>query len=179
MGTISDNMLYLKFKISVIICIGSLLLVFLLYSCKSKDDESEYVEDKTTSAQNHDSQKTEVKPEIKKDTAGNEKTVTDLSHLKPQAVISPVEAKNYLGKPVTVKGLVADVYKTEKVAYLNFVEKFPDNPFSAVVFARSFGDFGELDIYEGKFAEVTGIVSMYKGKPQIILNDRSQLKLSK
>ncbi len=156
-----------------------IFILLLFISCRKNDDESEYAEEKTVTTQNVDTQKTGIKPEIKKDSAGSEKKVTDLSYVKPQAVISPVEAKNYIGKAVTVKGLVADVHKTEKVAYLNFVEKFPDNPFSAVVFARSFGDFGELDIYEGRFAEVTGIISLYKGKPQIILSERSQLKLSK
>ena len=163
-------------KLTLIIFILPLLL---LVSCKSKDNESEYVEDDTAKTTKVDSIKTESKTPVSNDSTRQEKSITELSQVKPKAVISPVEAKDYIGKPVTVKGFVADVYKTEKVAYLNFVEKFPDNPFSAVVFSRSFGDFGGLDEYEGKFVEVTGIVSMYKGKPQIILNERSQLKMSK
>src|SRR5207249_2845609 len=63
---------------------------------------------------------------------------------KHVAVITALEAKDYLGKVVTVKGFVADIYKSEKVAYLNFVEKYPENPFTAVIFANKFADFGDV-----------------------------------
>lgn len=96
---------------------------------------------------------------------------------KPVAFISPMDADGYNGKTVTVKGFVADIYKSDKVAYLNFVEKFPKNPFTAVIFARQFEDFPDVTKFRGKDVEVTGRVSMYKGKPQIILNNPSQLKV--
>ncbi|MBN8584433.1 MAG: hypothetical protein J0M37_05005 [Ignavibacteria bacterium] len=94
---------------------------------------------------------------------------------KPEAVISPLEAGNYNGRTVTVKGFVADVYQSEKVAYLNFVEKFPKNPFTAVIFASKFSDFPDIINYKNKDVEVTGRVSMYREKAQIILNSPKQI----
>ena len=63
------------------------------------------------------------------------------------------------------------------MAYLNFVEKYPNNPFTAVIFARQFGEFPEIEKYKNKMVEVTGRVSVFKGKPQIILNSPNQLKM--
>ncbi|MEO8512058.1 MAG: hypothetical protein ABI543_00730 [Ignavibacteria bacterium] len=94
---------------------------------------------------------------------------------KPVAVISPLEAGDYNGKTVTVKGFVADVYQSDKVAYLNFVEKFPKNPFTAVIFASKFSDFPDIAKYRNKDVEVTGRVSMYREKAQIILNNPKQI----
>jgi DNA/RNA endonuclease YhcR with UshA esterase domain len=98
---------------------------------------------------------------------------------QPQAVISALEASGYIGKVVTVEGFVADVYKSEKVAYLNFIKKFPDNPFSGVIFSNKFDVFGDLNIYEGKNVSLTGRVTVYKEKPQIILDSKEQVKILK
>lgn len=97
--------------------------------------------------------------------------------LRPEKTISALEAKDNVGKVVTVKGFVADVYQSDRVAYLNFVEKYPRNPFTAVIFPRSFEEFGDLYEYMGKNVAVTGIITTYKDKPQIILYNKSQVKV--
>jgi Family of unknown function (DUF5689)/tRNA_anti-like len=162
------------FRILFLIC------TFVVYSCGGDEKNTEYADDKEP-----------LKQEVKKETA--EKKV-DSSQFKSEqlssqnsdykkkevtvvAVISPLEAAEYEGKMVTVKGFVADIYRSEKVAYLNFVKKYPDNPFTAVIFARSFADFPDIDKYLNQEVEVTGIMSKYKGKPQIILNSPDKLKL--
>lgn len=163
-----------------------LIMQLLLFASCGKDDKnSEYIEDNKQPKQ-------ETKEEVKKDTGKDtssflldssrqkntgSKDKPSFQNEKPVAVISPLEAMDYNGKTVTVKGFVADIYQSEKVAYLNFVEKFPNNPFTAVIFAREFSDFPEIEKYRNKDVEVTGRVSMYKGKPQIILNNPSQIKL--
>ena len=143
------------------------ILFFIVISCG--DDEPEYVDDTPS-----------TKIDAPKDTsAGEKKTKSDnrFFNEKPVAVISPVEAGDYNGKVVTVKGFVADVYKSEKVAYLNFVKKYPDNPFTAVIFASKFSEFENIYDYKMKNVEVTGRVSFYRGRPQIILNDPNQIKI--
>jgi hypothetical protein len=162
------------------------LIITVIFSCGKNDKNTEYADDKTETKQ----EKTEnVKKENSADTTSTlkdnptvdkktEKTYKqDFENEKPVAVISPLEAGDYNGKTVTVSGFVADIYQSEKVAYLNFVEKFPNNPFTAVIFARQFSDFPEIDNYRNRKVEVTGRVSMYKGKPQIILNSPKQLKM--
>jgi len=167
-----------------------ILFAFLLLSC-GKDDknESDNTGDnnsQTTEQQTPDNKEQPVsesndksteQPKTKTDTEKSSEELKFYSNSEPEAVISPLQAKDYLGRVVTVKGFVADVYKTGKVAYLNFVEKFPDNPFSGVIFASRFKDFGDITVYEGKNVSLTGRVTVYKGKPQIILDNKEQVKI--
>ncbi len=163
----------------------SYFLLFFLFivicSCGKKDND-EYVDDRRVTNKDDTKHNNSVQKDSsdksgssKNDKGSNEKSFRDE---KPVAVITPLEAGDYTGKTVTVKGFVADVYKSEKVAYLNFVEKYPDNPFTAVIFADKFSDFGDIQKFKGKNVEVTGRVSMYKNKPQIILNNESQIKIA-
>jgi DNA/RNA endonuclease YhcR with UshA esterase domain len=147
----------------------------LFLSCGKKEGTEEFVEEHPKI----------VEPEKKTDTVSRtlpekteEKKITDESP-KTNITISPLEAKDYIGKSVKVKGFVADVHKTEKVAYINFVEKFPDNPFSAVIFANKFEEFGDINRYLNKTVEVGGRISTYKDKPQMILESASQIKILK
>lgn len=160
------------------------LFTVILIACKKDDSKTEYIEDNNRSNQklekDNSNQKDKSKSENKSENNLNSKQDYSnknnrINTLTPEAVISPLEARNYNGKVVTVKGFVADVYQSEKVAYLNFVEKYPDNPFTAVIFARKFPDFPDIAKYKNKNVAVTGTVSFYKGKPQIICNSPNQI----
>ncbi len=158
----------------------------LIFVSCGKDKKPEFTDENT--GQNtpremkNDEPKKEVKQESTVDTLDT-KTNTNQQNTKnrnfdigkPEAVISPLEAGNYHGRVVTVKGFVADVYQSDKVAYLNFVEKFPNNPFTAVIFSSKFSDFPDIINYKNKDVEVTGRVSKYKEKAQIILNSPKQI----
>ncbi len=153
---------------------AGLLFLFVLFfaSCK-KDDKPEFLDEKAPSIE-----ETKKQPEKKKDDGKDTSIKKDFKdESKPEAECSPLEAKEYIGKVVTVKGFVADVFKSEKVAYLNFMEKYPNNPFTAVIFASKFEDFGDLNKFENQNVEVTGRVGLYKDKPQIILNSERQIKI--
>jgi DNA/RNA endonuclease YhcR with UshA esterase domain len=168
-----------------------ILISLFVFSCGSKDEKQEYVDDKPITNQNinsgNNTSSDQKKTEVKTDTLNPKTTGTDNSKDKdyktytktynPVAVVSPLEAGDYMGKEITVKGFVADVYKSEKVAYLNFVQKFPENPFTAVIFASRFASFGNIERYERKNVEVTGRVSKFKDKPQIILDSEAQIKI--
>lgn len=165
-----------------------LIVSFLIFSC-GKGDKSEYVDEKEVKQEPKEQEKVPPLDEVKKTDssalmqkdADKQKTEKDKFTYQrsetPVAVISPLEATEYMGKYVTVKGLVVDVYKSDKVAYLNFVEKYPNNPFTGVIFASSFGEFGDIAKYEGREVEVSGRVSTFRGKPQMILDKLSQMKI--
>jgi DNA/RNA endonuclease YhcR with UshA esterase domain len=155
-----------------------ILFAFLLISC-GKDDENESENNADNNGQTTEQKTTNDKeqPKTQTDTNKSSEELKFYSNAKPEAVISPLQAKDYIGRVVTVKGFVADVYKTEKVAYLNFVEKFPENPFSGVIFASRFKDLGDITIYEGRTVSLTGRVTVYKGKPQIIMDGKEQVKI--
>lgn len=89
------------------------------------------------------------------------------------------ETSSKIGSYALVTGYVADVVVREKVAYLNFDGKYPKNTFTAVIFPDKFEHFGDLTSYKNKTVEVKGKIGQYSGKPQIILNNKNQIKVLK
>lgn len=97
---------------------------------------------------------------------------------KQEAVsLKSKQTSKYIGKNAIVTGYIADVFKNEKVAYLNFDAKFPKNSCAAVIFKDDFGKFGNLSRFKNKNVQIEGIISEYSGKPQIILKNTSQVKI--
>ncbi len=92
-------------------------------------------------------------------------------------VIKDSEAKNYIGESVTVSGKIVAVVKRPKVNYLNFGNNYPNQTFTAVIFPDDADEFGDLNEFRGKEVEVSGVISLYKGKPQIILTSQKQIKI--
>lgn len=147
----------------------SVVFLFLCLSCSRRDNKyQEYVDEKI--------QKIESKTPETKDTLSEKQTT---KFKKPGLTISPLEANENIGKFASVKGYVAEVNRRERVAYLNFVEIYPKTPFTGVIFANKFEEFGDLNKYLNKEVELTGIISIYKGKPQIVLDDKSQIRIVK
>ncbi len=97
----------------------------------------------------------------------------------PLQTIPSKEAKDHIGDSVNVTGFVADVYLSDKVAYLNFGNKFPKNEFTCAIFSSKFPEFSDLTSYKGKFVTVTGKISIFKNKPQMILELPAQIKITK
>jgi len=134
--------------------------------------------------------------EPKKETVVDEKKITneiestEEAETKEDPVSKPQKntSKEYInlkssetagnkGSYAVVTGYVADVVVREKVAYLNFDNKYPKNTFTAVIFPDKFEIFGDLMDYKNKTVEVKGKIGEFNGKPQIILNNKSQLKV--
>jgi len=91
-------------------------------------------------------------------------------------VVPPEETAGQVGKTVTVKGKV-DGQKSSKAGntYLNFGGKFPNHVFSCLLRAKNFTD--PIPMFEGKVVEVTGMVTLYEGKPQIELTSLSAIRV--
>ena len=84
-------------------------------------------------------------------------------------MIKPEEAKDYIGKIVTVKGTVVQVAVIANgTTFLNFGGKHPDETFSAVCLPTNVPKEG-LKQYEGKEVSITGKIQTHKEKPQIVL----------
>src|SRR5438874_1795708 len=90
--------------------------------------------------------------------------------------ISDTDATKYVGQRVTVQGKVANVY-TSKAGnrFLNFGRPYPDQTFAAVIFAANSAKFPDPIQWDSRTIAVTGTVRLYKGRPEIILTERSQL----
>lgn len=91
--------------------------------------------------------------------------------------ITASEASNYIGKTVTVKGVVDEVHTSGKGnTFLDLGGKYPDQAFTGVIFSESTGAFPQVHALEGKTVEINGPVQLYHGKPEVILKSASQLK---
>lgn len=134
--------------------------------------------------------------EPKKEAAAEEKNITtdtestDAGEIKEEPVSKPQKntSQQYItlnssetagnkGSYAVVTGYVADVVVREKVSYLNFDNKYPKNTFTAVIFPDKYEVFGDLMDYKNKTVEVKGKIGEYNGKPQIILNNKNQLRV--
>ncbi len=99
--------------------------------------------------------------------------------LYSQTKISPDSAANFINKKVTVMGIVDEVHVTNSgTYYLNMGGKFPDNTFSAVIFAADTSNFGDIKKYEGKGVEITGVVKKYKDSIEIVIKKKNQIKFA-
>ena len=97
-----------------------------------------------------------------------------------EPIISDSEASQYVGKNVSVKGIIANVYISQKGnIFLNFGRPYPNHTFAAVVFAADSQKFKNPKIYEGQTVIIKGMVQVYKGRPEIILKSADQIKLLK
>jgi DNA/RNA endonuclease YhcR with UshA esterase domain len=93
------------------------------------------------------------------------------------AEIRDSEAASHVGEFVTVRGLVANVHISRAGnTFINFGPPYPNQTFTAVIFRERTRMFPNVHGLEGSEVLVTGEVRLYKGKPEIILEDSNQLK---
>lgn len=95
-------------------------------------------------------------------------------------VISWQDAAKHYGEYATVEGTIVATHNSGKACFLNF---HPDYKryFTAVIFASAFSSFpaNPENYYYGKKVHVSGYIKEYNGKPEIILNDPSQIEILK
>ena len=89
----------------------------------------------------------------------------------------PCEAKKLIGENVTLEGKVIDFGKTENAIFLNFGSPYPNSCFTAVIFSEKWSEFPEkARKYENSRVRLKGKIEEYKRTPQIVLEERGQLK---
>ena len=91
--------------------------------------------------------------------------------------VAASQAKNHIGEKAIVKGTIAEVNRAERIVRLNFEQPFPKQPFTAVIFASRTNLFPDLDKLKGQTVEVTGEITDYRDRPQIVLSATNQLKV--
>ena len=95
-------------------------------------------------------------------------------------VISWQDAANYYGKYATVEGTIVATHNSGKACFLNFHSDYK-RYFTAVIFASAFSRFpaNPENYYYEKKVRVSGYIKEYNGKPEIILNNSSQIEILK
>ena len=92
-------------------------------------------------------------------------------------VIASQQAAGHSGETAFVEELVSAVSKSNKGNIsLNFGGKHPDHIFTADASSTARLDLGNLNSLDGKRVCVFGKVRNHKGKPEIMVNNRSQIE---
>jgi hypothetical protein len=91
--------------------------------------------------------------------------------------ISAAEAKNYYDETMVVAGKVAQVSVRPNMAFINLDQPFPNSPFAAVIFQENLSLFPDLQKLNNQNVEITGTITEYRGKPEIILESTNQVKV--
>ncbi len=90
--------------------------------------------------------------------------------------IDYTEASKYIGKYASVRGTLVKAYTSKSgTIFLDFCENYKTCPFSGVIFADDAKAFGDLSRYAGQAVTLTGKISSYEGKAEIVLSSPSQL----
>jgi hypothetical protein len=91
--------------------------------------------------------------------------------------IDYTEAPNHVGEYASVRGTLVEAYTSASgTVFLDFCKSYKTCTFSGVIFADDVKQFGNLARYAGETVTLTGKISSYQGKAEIVLSDPSQLK---
>jgi DNA/RNA endonuclease YhcR with UshA esterase domain len=89
---------------------------------------------------------------------------------------TPQEAPKHVGETATITGTVDGVHQSGKGnIFLNMGGKYPNQAFTAFIPSSSSAQFSNPQQYEGRTVSVSGKITLYKGKPEIIVNSPSQI----
>ena len=99
---------------------------------------------------------------------------------KNPEVLTAKAAQEKVGQSVTLEDKVAEVNRTDSIIRLNLGARFPQQDLTLVIFQRHFPLFEEsVKGLSGKKVRVTGKVTEYKKRPQIVLERPDQLTVLK
>jgi hypothetical protein len=92
-------------------------------------------------------------------------------------VISPIEAKHYIGEKVRVAGRVEEFRTISGEAFLDMGGRYPKEPFTIYCAPETKISRKTLATFEGKHVEVTGKMESYGKRPEIVLTSLDQISL--
>jgi DNA/RNA endonuclease YhcR with UshA esterase domain len=88
------------------------------------------------------------------------------------------EAAKHVGETATITDRVDGVHQSGKGnIFLNMGGKYPNQAFTAFIPSASAGEFSNPQQYDGKTVAVSGKLTLYRGKPEIIVTNVSQIIL--
>ena len=89
------------------------------------------------------------------------------------------DAGSHAGETGCVSGRVLKVYTSKGGnTFLDFCEDYHDCPFSSVIFSSDKQKFGDLQSLSGRQIEIRGPITVYQGRPEIIIRDPEQIRLA-
>ncbi len=98
-------------------------------------------------------------------------------------IIAPEDAINHIGQQATVCGTVASTHfasrSKKQPTFINLSRPYPNQIFTVVIWGLDRGRFSSAPeaYYSGKSICVRGQITQYKGTPEIIVKDPSQISV--
>jgi hypothetical protein len=91
-----------------------------------------------------------------------------------QTIYTTQEAKDHIGDSAYVKGVVSEIFTSDKGnIFISFDNKYPEHTFSVVLFKRNNIDITTISV--GSIVTVSGLINSFNDKPQIIVKSQSQI----
>jgi len=87
------------------------------------------------------------------------------------------EASKYYDEKLTVTGKVVRVTVNPNIVLIRFEQAAGAIPFTAAIFREHAGPFGDLEKLNGQKLELTGTVTEYRGRPEMILESTNQVRV--
>jgi hypothetical protein len=89
------------------------------------------------------------------------------------------DAAPHAGETGCVSGRVVRVFTSRGGnTFLDFCQDYHDCPFTSVIFSSDKNKFGDLASLTGRQIEIRGPITVYQGKPEIIIRDPEQIRLA-
>ncbi|MGH8025028.1 MAG: hypothetical protein ACRED1_15675, partial [Limisphaerales bacterium] len=92
--------------------------------------------------------------------------------------IGAAQAADYYDEAMVVTGTVVSVNVRPSIALLDLDKRYPDSPLTAVVFEENFEKFGNLRKYKGHQVAISGTITQYHDKPEIVLESPQQITIT-
>ncbi len=88
------------------------------------------------------------------------------------------DAGPHAGETGCVSGRVVKVFTSGGGnTFLDFCEDYRDCPFTSVIFSSDKQKFGDLHSLAGRQIEIRGPITVYKGRPEIVIRDPGQIRM--
>ncbi len=96
------------------------------------------------------------------------------------ATLTATQAEDHIGEMATVCGMVASATFAARIkgapTFLNLDKPYPDQLFTVVIWGSDRPKFHQPEVlYRGKRLCVTGNIKMFRGRPEIIVKELSQI----
>jgi DNA/RNA endonuclease YhcR with UshA esterase domain len=96
---------------------------------------------------------------------------------QPTAEYSASDAAKHVGESATVTDIVSNVHESGKGnIFLNMGGAYPNQAFTGFIPASAASKFSDARQYGGQTVSISGKISLYKGKPEIVINSPSQIR---
>jgi hypothetical protein len=93
--------------------------------------------------------------------------------------LSTAQAASHVAEQATVCGVVTGIHYAARShgapTFLDFDRPYPNQPFTVVIWGADRSNFGNLRQYADRQVCALGAISLYRGKPEIIVHTSDSL----